>query len=198
MNVFRNMLYMARRFKTATVLNFVGLTVAFAACYLFLTQVTYNHSFNKGLTDHERLYRVEVPSDFSNSDWQSLVSRLEAETIEALPQVESMALVQGWSNNLFMKGETEFSFYSYSVTNNALKALAPRLVDGVLTWTDDDQQGIIIPASIAERYFGSRQVAGRCMWNGKDSIVVRGVFEDFPENSLAGNGVYEKKGCSTF
>ena len=24
MNVFRNMLYMARRFKTATVLNFVG------------------------------------------------------------------------------------------------------------------------------------------------------------------------------
>ncbi len=38
MDVFRNMLYMARRFKTATVLNFIGLTVAFAACYLFLTQ----------------------------------------------------------------------------------------------------------------------------------------------------------------
>lgn len=191
MNVFRNMLYMARRFKTATVLNFVGLTVAFAACYLFLTQVTYNHSFNKGLTDHERLYRVEVPTNFFKSGWQSLISRLEAETIEKLPQIESMALVQGWSNNLFMKGETEFFFNSYSVTNNALKTLAPRLVDGVLTWTDDDQQGIIIPASIAERYFGSRQVAGHCMWNGKDSIVVRGVFEDFPENSLAGNGVYE-------
>ena len=191
MNVFRNILYMSRRFKTATVLNFIGLTVAFAACYLFLTQVTYNHSFNKGLTDYERLYRVEVPTDFFKGGWQSLISRLEAETIEKLPQIESMALVQGWSNNLFMKGETEFFFNSYSVTNNALKTLAPRLVDGVLTWTDDDQQGIIIPASIAERYFGSRQVTGRCMWNGKDSIVVRGVFEDFPENSLAGNGVYE-------
>ena len=112
MNVFRNMLYMARRFKTATVLNFVGLTVAFAACYLFLTQVTYNHSFNKGLTDHERLYRVEVPTNFFKSGWQSLISRLEAETIEKLPQIESMALVQGWSNNLFMKGETEFFFNS--------------------------------------------------------------------------------------
>ena len=32
MNIFRNMLYMARRFKAATVLNFIGLTVAFAAC----------------------------------------------------------------------------------------------------------------------------------------------------------------------
>ena len=36
----KQMLYMARRFKTATVLNFTGLVVAFAACYLFLTQVT--------------------------------------------------------------------------------------------------------------------------------------------------------------
>ena len=62
MNVIRNMLYMARRFKSATVLNFVGLTVAFAACYLFLTQVTYNHSYNKGLADYEQLYRVELPS----------------------------------------------------------------------------------------------------------------------------------------
>ena len=75
MNVFRNMLYMARRFKTATVLNFVGLTVAFAACYLFLTQVTYNHSFNKGLTDHERLYRVEVLC-FFHQDWLSVQGAL--------------------------------------------------------------------------------------------------------------------------
>ena len=42
MNIFRNMLYMARRFKTATLLNFIGLVVAFSACYLFLTQVTYS------------------------------------------------------------------------------------------------------------------------------------------------------------
>ena len=31
MNIFRNMLYMARRFKTATLLNFIGLVVAFSA-----------------------------------------------------------------------------------------------------------------------------------------------------------------------
>ena len=49
MNVFRNMLYMARRFKTATVLNFIGLTVSFAAFYLLMTQVIYNRSYNFSL-----------------------------------------------------------------------------------------------------------------------------------------------------
>ena len=44
MNIFRNMLYMARRFKTATVLNFIGLTVALTAFYLLMTQVVYNIS----------------------------------------------------------------------------------------------------------------------------------------------------------
>ena len=71
MNIFRNMLYMARRFKTATMLNFIGLVVAFSACYLFLTQVTYNHSYNKGLTNYQQLYRVEVPALFDHSKWLS-------------------------------------------------------------------------------------------------------------------------------
>jgi len=46
MNVFRNMLYMARRFKTATVLNLAGLAVAFASCFLCLTQVNYDLGYN--------------------------------------------------------------------------------------------------------------------------------------------------------
>ena len=131
MNVIRNMLYMARRFKSATVLNFVGLTVAFAACYLFLTQVTYNHSYNKGLADYEQLYRVELPSMMDNSKWQSNVSRFLADQLDSLPQVESMALFQCWENiSRFMKENTEFEFKSCNISNDALTTLAPRVLDG--------------------------------------------------------------------
>ena len=103
MNIFRNMLYMARRFKTATMLNFIGLSVAFAACYLFLTQVTYSHSYNKGLTNYEQLYRVEVPGMAMDREWQSHVSRYIAEQLATMPQVESMALMEGWCNNCTAK-----------------------------------------------------------------------------------------------
>ena len=37
MTIFKNILYMARRFKWATALNLVGLIVAFAAFYVLMT-----------------------------------------------------------------------------------------------------------------------------------------------------------------
>ena len=189
--VFRNIWYMARRFKTATMLNFVGLTVAFAACYLFLTQVTYNHSYNKELTGYEQLYRVEIPAMMDNSKWQSQVSRFLAERLDSMPQVESMGLFQAWYNTArYMKGNTEMMFSSCGVSNDALKAFAPKVLDGEIGWTDEDQKGRVIPASVAMKYFGTVQAAGRHFWNGKDSILVRGVFEDFPENCLVRNCIY--------
>ena len=196
MNVIRNMLYMARRFKTATVLNFVGLTVAFAACYLFLTQVTYNHSYNRGLTDYEHLYRVEVPAMFDHGKWQSMVSRYLADELAKLPQVEGMALVQAWERQwMAKKGDTEITFTGCRVNNDVLTTMAPRLIDGQLGWKDGDENGIIIPTSVAMTYFGEKQVAGRCIWwNTGDSVRVRGVYEDFPENCLMKNAIYASMG----
>ena len=191
MNIFRNMLYMARRFKTATVLNFIGLTVAFAACYLFLTQVVYSHSYNKGLTNYEQLYRVEVPGMASNREWQSHVSRYIAEQLAAMPQVETMALMTGYNNCTAKKDLTEYSFSWCRVNNDALATFAPRLLDGDITWKDGDQKGLVIPASIAMQYFGSVQVAGRhMMWESGDSAMIRGVFADFPENCSVRNCIY--------
>ena len=191
MNIFRNMLYMARRFKTATVLNFIGLTVAFAACYLFMTQVAYNHSYNKGLTNYQQLYRVEVPGMAENSEWQSNVSRYIAEQLTAMPQVETMALMTRYNNCIAKKDLNEFSFSWCRVSNDALSTFAPRLLDGEITWKDGDQKGLVIPASIAMQYFGSVQVAGRhMMWESGDSARVRGVFADFPENCSIRNCIY--------
>jgi len=188
---------MARRFKTATVLNFIGLTVAFAACYLFLTQVTYNHSYNRGLTNYEHLYRVEVPSMFNDKGWQALVNRLMADELAKLPQVEGMALfethVQPW---VFKKGDEDFNVKANYVSNDAIAVLAPRLVDGKLTWTDDDHEGVIIPASVAMSYFGTTQAVGRYFATSDDNVKlwVRGVYEDFPKNSSVGNYVYGSMG----
>ena len=187
----KQLIYMARRFKTATVLNFTGLTVAFAACYLFLTQVTYNHSYNKGLANYEQLYRVEVPGMAEDSEWQSNVSRYIAEQLTAMPQVETMALMTRYNNCIAKKDLTEFSFSWCRVSNDALSTFAPRLLDGEITWKDGDQKGLVIPASIAMQYFGSVQVAGRhMMWEDGDSTRVRGVFADFPENCSIRNCIY--------
>lgn len=42
--LFRNFSHTFRRFFTASVLNLLGLSIAFAACFVILTQVDYDYN----------------------------------------------------------------------------------------------------------------------------------------------------------
>ena len=86
--VLRNIWYMARRFKTATVLNFVGLTVAFAAFYLLMTQVVYNISYNSCISDNERVFRFETKMG-PDSPWGINCNRPTNAILSEMPQVEA-------------------------------------------------------------------------------------------------------------
>ena len=191
MNIFRNILYMARRFKTATVLNFIGLTVALTACYLLMTQVVYNHSYNHGLADCKRLYRLETRSMWDDHEWSANINRLFADCVAGMPQVENVGLCKDKGMYGFMKnGEVMIMPWSHC-TDNYLVAMGGNLVSGKLSWTEDERKGAIMPKSLAMTFFGEADVAGRMIatQNG-DSVTVRGVFDDFPENSLAKNCIY--------
>ena len=49
-----------RRYKVSSVLNILGLSIAFAAAYAILVQVNYDLGFNRSLKDAERVFRVET------------------------------------------------------------------------------------------------------------------------------------------
>ena len=194
----KNAYYMARRFKTATTLNLFGLVVAFAACYMLLTQIIYQFTYNRGVDDYQRLYRME--SNFTYREWESSehICRPFAEGLKALPQVESFSLVENNSISSYsltcLKGGDEHEFVFSIGNNTAVSTLTSRVLDGKIEWTDDNQDGIIIPASIAQEYFGTSQAADSIMlinhygkWEKKQ---VLGVYEDFPENCEFSKCIY--------
>ena len=198
-----NAYYMARRFKAASTLNLFGLVVAFAACYLLLTQIIFQYTYNRGVDDYQRLYRME--SDFTYPEWESSehICRPFAEGLKALPQVESYSLI--WNNNFLpdtrttLRGQHERDYTFASSNNTAISTLTSSVLDGKIEWTDDNQDGIIIPASIAKEYFGTTDAAGDsmlCIYEGENGeqmaypLKVRGVFEDFPENCELPNYIY--------
>ena len=49
-----------RRYKVSSVLNILGLSIAFAAAYAILVQVNYDLGFNRSLKDAERVFRLET------------------------------------------------------------------------------------------------------------------------------------------
>jgi putative ABC transport system permease protein len=56
--LFRNFSHTFRRFFTASVLNLLGLSIAFAACFVILTQVDYDYNYKR-----QKMLRAEEPSN---------------------------------------------------------------------------------------------------------------------------------------
>lgn len=199
----KNIIYVARRFKLATMLNLVGLVVAFSAFYLLMTQVIYQSTYNKGLEDHELLYRMESNNVYNEWEFSNLVCRPFADALQRMPEVESYSLIYNPGNDNYY--QTKFltkkasktdtiSYTMYPSNYTAVSTLTSKVLDGSIEWSDSAQKGIIIPASIAMEYFGTVKAAGKEMLayysDGNWPFTVRGVYEDFPKNSELSNSIY--------
>ena len=190
-----SLFYLARRFKTATALNLLGLTVAFAAFYLFMTQVLYNAGYNRGIPDAERLFRVEAKMNL-DAPWDVNCNRPVLEMMMQLPEVEAGTIVPmwGWMQE-FYQGETPVECAAAKIHGgSSLLPFGAECLDGKLTWDNGPAEGVLIPASLAERFFDTTMAAGRYLWTGEDSVRVMGVYRDFPENCFLMNAIYSSMG----
>lgn len=212
----KNIIYLARRFKLATVFNLLGLVVAFAAFYMMMTQVIYQFTYNRSVEDSDRLYRIET--DFLNNHglFNDQVFYPLADVLDSMPDVESYSMIRYihndpvYANNYKQEfktkdGETIEFTYAFSCNKTAVSTLASqsKVLSGNIDWTEREndpypgRRGVIIPASIAQKYFGKTDVAGDKMmaiWPNDPkqyAWTVRGVYEDFPENSELWNCIYE-------
>lgn len=190
MNIFRNMLYMARRFKTATVLNFIGLTVALTAFYLLMTQVVYNISYNSCIPDNERVFRFETKMG-SDSPWGINCNRPTNAILSEMPQVEAMTELASWGQKReFVVGESVVEHPRSGSNLTPFGAISAHCLDGKLSWDDYGERSVIIPASLAKKIFGRTDVAGQPIYSKSDTLTVQGVYEDFSANCSMKNDVY--------
>lgn len=70
--IIRNFLSVLRRFKMATLLNILGLSVAFAAFMIIMMQLNYDWNFDKFHSDSDKIFRVEY---INKNDVQAIMSR---------------------------------------------------------------------------------------------------------------------------
>ncbi len=194
---FKNIIYMARRFKLATALNMMGLVVAFAAFYLFMTQIIYQVTYNRGIEDYERWYRLE--SNFVYNEWEcsDIVCLPFIEALRQMPEVESMSITSANSTyeQRFRRDDGSEVAYTLTLGNNTIvSSFGGQVLDGSIEWNDSSHEGLIIPRSIAMDYFGTVNVHDSVMtgiYGDEDyEHVVRGVYEDFPTNSEIESIIY--------
>lgn len=187
----KSLLYLFRRYTFASLLNLFGIILAFTGCYILFTQISFVSSFNHGIKDYERIYRIYERGIMEEGVWDSNVTRPFIEKLKDLPQVESIGFFR---SNINMEFDKEGSVFTYALNfcnADMLTTVNAELVDGSLTVSQENGKYIVIPASLAEKYFGEVMVAGREMKTQNGRIfIVGGVYKDFSDNCNFANTVY--------
>ena len=192
----KTLLYLLRRHMVASLLNFMGIVLAVAGGYIMLTQVIYSAQYNHGIPDYRRVCRVDVCGMFGEGKWCPSLPRPICEYLAELPQVEKVAYLRMDGYMMADKDGSVISVLCYAENGHTLEVFGAQRVDGTLTFEPSDT-GIVIPASLAMKYYGREDVAGQEMaFSGgqRRTVTVKGVYRDFPDNCILKNAVYRGMG----
>ena len=191
-SVVRSFIYVLRRFKTATFLNLLGLSVAFGAFIIIMMQIDYDTNFDKGIKNYDKIYRVELV--FKESK-QAVLSRPFADILfQCSPHIKEGVLMNGFlGENLFSIDNDGTSFYSESFSNTYPSFSRVFHLD-MFEGSDkalDKPEGVLIPKSMALRLFKGKSAINKQL-KRKDGTVytIGGVYNDFPKNSSVKNAIY--------
>ena len=193
---FRNFLTTLRRYKISSLLNVIGLTLAFTAFYVIMTQVWWELGYNRSLHEADRIYLVENEDWYEPGKWSSWLNRPVPErVIASTAGVEVGGGMWGgfgsgtcWTSNEPSFGYNKFSASCGSVSLPFLDVFAFRSVEGDVH-DIGKPKSVIVSREAAERM---RVGVGSLIWVDTDepqpdgAMEVVAVFEDFPDNSLLG------------
>ena len=193
---FRNFLTTLRRYKISSLLNVIGLTLAFTAFYVIMTQVWWELGYNRSLHEADRIYLVENEDWYEPGKWSSWLNRPVPErVIASTAGVEVGGCMWGgfgsgtcWASNEPSFGYNKFSASCGSVSLPFLDVFAFRSVEGDVH-DIGKPKSVIVSREAAERM---RVGVGSLIWVDTDepqpdgAMEVVAVFEDFPDNSLLG------------
>jgi putative ABC transport system permease protein len=195
--IIRNFLSVLRRYRLATVLNVLGLSVAFATFMVIMMQVDYDRNFDRCHPEADRIFRLEI--SLLDMGWVATNNHLMADAFAASSphilamSMEDMAKVMLADGALFSV-ERDGVRHTYHekwryVTPSFTDVFTLRMVEGRDAALSEPGR-VLMPQSLARKYFGEEPALGRQLVM-KDSVYsVGGVYADFPRNSTVENHIY--------
>ncbi len=193
----RNFLTLLRRYTTSSVLNIVGMAVAFAAVYLIAVQVKFDLSYNRVVKNSERIYRLDHPSWSDDGQWVFFWNRrIPTEMCAVCPEVEASGAItmtgsygnSQYPNEYSIKRNSTIENFTIGVGGAELGGLAVFPFEFIAGGIDEEfkaNMGMIISESVAKRCnlkVGDLINYGRGAVNQAQRII-SGIYKDFPKPS---------------
>ena len=186
----KNFITLLRRYTTSSLLNVVGMSVAFAAIYLIMVQVKYDFSYDKVIPDSENIYRLEIPNWWQEGKYMHTWNRqLPDDICAGIPEIEAGGTIEtyAWSGNNYSIKR------NHTIDNLKIKTVEAE-IEGLEVFHFEFIEGglenftissMIISEETAEKFdlkVGDVLTVGRGLEGDKTCDIV-GVFKNFPKPS---------------
>ncbi len=177
------------RYKVSSVLNILGLGIAFAAAYAILVQVNYDLSYNRSLKDAERVFRLET-AKFS----MFFENKMSANVNDYLGQVlgDDTTMVECFGRMEFALSSRQLALQSegtehmVEVQTSVGTAGAPETLGFELVSGSFDRLSTPNSVLMSEKFARTHGIELDDVVLDTDtsrhSYTVVGIFEDFPKN----------------
>ena len=194
----RNFLTLLRRYTTSSVLNIVGMAVAFAAVYLIAVQVKFDLSYNRVIKNSERIYRLEYPNEAGSGRWEHTWNRQYPDNLVAsCPEVEAAGSI----HIDVYASQREYSHKRNATIENLTLEIAGAERKGLevfpFEWVaggfedfidvvDNSSASVLVISESAAKRYGLEVGDGLHLGRGASSNGIRtivGIYKDFPEPS---------------
>ena len=186
--IIRNFTSMFRKFVSASLLNLLGLSLAFASFFVIMTQVYYDLGYNKSFTEHEKLFRLTMKLGPGMEDYGVTLPRPLVEQLAAAsPHIKGYGIEEGWTRiDQFLVDDQEYSLNLVYGINDFMSVFKPTVICGDLKGLNQ-LPNIVLPRSEALRIFGTVHAVGKTLkykWVDEWIFNVCAVIEDYPENNF--------------
>jgi putative ABC transport system permease protein len=183
----------------ATVLNVLGLSVAFATFIVIMMQVTYDLGYNKSIKDADRIFRIET---LFNGHRYAINSRFMPEDLaNKSPFVEESAIIDPCIAGV----NTGSSFFSVERNGEKLWFMEDALdvsASFVHLFSFEMTEGtadaikepntVLLPQSMAHKMFGNESALQKQLTGDGFTWTIGGVYKDFPQNTSVMNIIYKE------
>ena len=186
----KNFITLLRRYTTSSLLNVVGMSVAFAAIYLIMVQVKYDFLYDRVIPDSENIYRLEIPNWWQEGKYMHTWNRqLPDDICAGIPEIEAGGTIEtyAWSGNNYSIKR------NHTIDNLKIKTVEAEL-EGLEVFHFEFIEGglenftissMIISEETAKKFdlkVGDVLTVGRGLESDKTCDIV-GVFKNFPKPS---------------
>ena len=203
--ILRNLFYTLKRFQSASVLNLMGLSAAFAAFVLLMMKVSYERDFDTCYPHTDRLVMLNLAQPQEENYVSTLPRGPIDYLIQQVPGIEYGTIYSpAWQKQAFYtdpKNPQYFYEKPWAVYPNFGKIIGLKFVEG----SDQEMnrpESVIVSESYARKLFPNGDALGSYLytdtpdWRNPEATKFRicGIFEDLPENCQFKNDLFVPMG----